>query len=207
MDLLGRASLYGPECYRSGNDGYRAPPLGLPKNYEKNRIIRETNVSFTNNPYNQLDGTARMSSNSAGGYGEMWDMDWKKTGVKALISGVAGGAIASFVFGESSNTPVSLPVVGYAVSAPMAVGLSTAGGTVAADILEKPIARALPANEWVCPAVRATVSGATTAVLLGGSGAQPGTQWNAAITGAVSDAAGSYGADKLYNSSGYTQIW
>lgn len=207
MDPLGAASLKGPFCYRSGDYGYRPPPLGLPINYEKNRIIRETNPPFTNNPFNQVEGTARMSGDVVGGFGNMWSMDWKKTGVKALISGVTGAALATFVFGEGANTPVPVPIVQTSISAPMMVGLSTAGGTVAADVLEKPISRALPSTSITCPAVRATISGATTAFLLSGSGAAPGTYLNAAVTGAVSDAAGTYGTNMMYNSGKFSDIW
>lgn len=148
-----------------------------------------------------------MSGNATGGFGNMWSMDWKKTGVKALLSGVTGAALATFVFGEGANTPVPVPVVQTSISAPVMVGLATAGGTFAADVLEKPISRALPSTSYTCPAVRATVSGATTAFLLAGSGAEPGSQLNAAVTGAVSDAAGTYGTNMMYNSGRFSDIW
>ena len=114
-------------------------------------------------------------------------------GVRATASG-AIGAVGAMILGESMGTTVNL--MGYSMSAPVAVGASTAAGSIATDLLSGYIVNKIPAGQYAKLVAGLGISGASTALILNQAPqAKPGG-WM--VTGALG--AGSYAlADNITN--------
>ena len=118
------------------------------------------------------------------------ETDLKDMGLKAAASGVIAMAGAMLFFGESMNSRASF--LGMNIPAPVMVAGASAGGSAVSDVLHNAITSKLPAGRYVDTLTRAGVSGGSTAMLLRGTGAQPGSEINGAVLGGVSTLLGDY---------------
>lgn len=114
----------------------------------------------------------------------MYNCSMVPSAFKATTAGLIGGS-AALAMGESFNTQVRLG--GLTMSAPTAVGVSAAAGSIVNDLVGSWVLQNVPNGQYARIATDLAVSGGTTAAVLNfAPQAAPGSVFASAIVGAGS---------------------
>lgn len=162
------------------------PPRPVHKNSTIEKILNESIPSFSTNTQNSL--VSDKPPTWAGKTTPTGDMtSTAETLYRAGYAGAIGTVGSMLLFGDSFNQSVNL--LGMQVSAPIAVGLTTAAASVGTDIAKSYIlpmtGQSAQAQNIESAAIGAASSGALTAISLRGFGAAPNTMGQAAAFGAA----------------------
>lgn len=120
-------------------------------------------------------------------------------GFKALVTGAVGAGIAMGYYGESLSNMV--PLAGFSVPSPVAVGATTAVGSVVGDLATSYILPMIPGNSGSMAGAEGMAVGFAAS---GAAAMWAQKQWSGEyktegfVVGGLSNLAGGYLADKVY---------